>query len=109
MQIQLKQTEIVTALKQYIATQGISLAGKTVDISFTAGRKESGVVADISIEDADIPGFTNPVEEEKKAPELKVVNSNPEAKPEQKAAPAETPVQQEPAVAAEKATTSLFN
>lgn len=52
MQIQLKQAEIVTALKQYIASQGISLYRKDVNISFTAGRKEAGVLADISIEDA---------------------------------------------------------
>ena len=52
MQIQLKQAEIVTALKMYIVSQGIILANKEVNISFTAGRKEAGVLADISIEDA---------------------------------------------------------
>jgi hypothetical protein len=52
MQIQLRQTEIVEALKQYIAKQGISLKGKTVEISFTAGRKDAGLSADISIEDS---------------------------------------------------------
>lgn len=52
MQIQLKQAEIVTALKMYIVSQGIILANKEVSISFTAGRKEAGVLADISIEDA---------------------------------------------------------
>jgi hypothetical protein len=51
MQIQLKQAEIVIALKMYIVSQGIILAGKEVGISFTAGRKEAGVLADISIED----------------------------------------------------------
>ena len=51
MQIQLRQSEIVEALKQYIARQGINLKGKTVDISFTAGRKDAGLSADISIED----------------------------------------------------------
>ena len=51
MQIQLRQIEIVEALKQYIARQGINLKGKTVDISFTAGRKDAGLSADISIED----------------------------------------------------------
>lgn len=57
MQIQLKQTEIVTALKQYIHNQGINLTGKEVTITFTAGRKESGVSADLTIEEASIPGF----------------------------------------------------
>lgn len=60
MQIQLKQAEIVCALKQYIAKQGIDLAGKTIDISFTAGRKDSGLSADISIEDT---GVTTVVDE----------------------------------------------
>ena len=55
MQIQLKQAEIVEALKQYIAKQGIGLTDKHVVIGFTAGRKEAGMTADISIEDADLP------------------------------------------------------
>lgn len=58
MQIQLKQVEIVTALKQYITQQGIDLSAKHVVINFTAGRKESGITADLSIEDTEIPGFT---------------------------------------------------
>ena len=57
MQINLKQSEIVEALKQYVSRQGINLAGKDVAIAFTAGRKESGISAEISIEDADIPDF----------------------------------------------------
>lgn len=57
MQINLKQSEIEVALKNYIAHQGISLSGKDVSISFTAGRKEAGISADISIEDVAIPGF----------------------------------------------------
>ena len=57
MQVQLKQTEIITALKQYISGQGISLQGKTVEMNFTAGRKESGISVEISIEDAGIPDF----------------------------------------------------
>lgn len=51
MQITLKQREIEAALRQYITNSGVSLAGKTVEIGFTAGRKEAGLVADISIED----------------------------------------------------------
>lgn len=60
MQIQLRQTEIVEALKQYITKQGISLVGKTVEIGFTAGRKETGISADISIDEgtqAQLPGL----------------------------------------------------
>ena len=51
MQIQLKQSEIIQALKLYISTQGINLNGKTVEVAFTAGRKETGLSADIDIQD----------------------------------------------------------
>lgn len=102
MQIQLKQTEIVAALKQYIATSGISLSGKTVNISFTAGRKEAGITADISVEDAEIPGFTD-AEEEAAKPVLSVVKNDPDPVQEAKIEPA--PEVAEPAAK----TTSLFN
>lgn len=59
MQIQLKQPEIEAALKMYIANQGISLAGKSFTVSFTSGRKENGLSADLVIEDQAIPGFTD--------------------------------------------------
>ena len=52
MQIQLKQSEIISAIKQYVGAQGINLSGKTVDISFTAGRKEGGLTADVVIEES---------------------------------------------------------
>ena len=56
MQISLKQSEIVAALKMYVTQQGINLAGKSVSIDFTAGRKEAGITADIDIEDgAQVP------------------------------------------------------
>lgn len=81
MQVQLKQTEIIAALKQFITSQGINLAGKDVNITFTAGRKEAGIIADVSIEDVSIPGFTDEeVEQAVKAsdaPALKVVPSAP--------------------------------
>ena len=57
MQVNLKQPEIEVALKNYIAQQGISLYGKAVSVTFTAGRKESGISAEITIDDLDIPGF----------------------------------------------------
>jgi len=53
MNLQLKQTEIVAALTSYIAGQGINLTNKTVNVVFTAGRKDSGITVAISIEDAD--------------------------------------------------------
>lgn len=49
MQINLKQPEIERALKMFIASQGISLQGREVDISFTAGRRGSGVSAEMQI------------------------------------------------------------
>ena len=62
MQINLKQTEIIAALKQYIASQGISIQGKSVDMAFTAGRKEAGISVEISIEDVSLPDFGLPEE-----------------------------------------------
>ena len=57
MQINLTQSEIVVALKNYISQQGINLYGKEVSITFTAGRKESGISAAMDIEDTDLPQF----------------------------------------------------
>ncbi len=53
MQITLKQREIEAALTAYIIDQGINLAGKSVEIAFTAGRKEAGIIAEIDIEEKD--------------------------------------------------------
>lgn len=47
--INLNQREIETALKFYIADQGINLAGKSVEVNFTAGRKETGISAELDI------------------------------------------------------------
>lgn len=57
MQVQLKQTEIIAALKQYISGQGISLQGKQVEMAFTAGRKEAGISVEISIDEVGMPDF----------------------------------------------------
>ena len=54
MQIQLKQAEIETALKGYIAQQGITLTNKTITYSFTAGRKDSGISVELEIEEQPI-------------------------------------------------------
>ena len=83
MKVKIQQNEIITALKQYISSQGINLQGKTVAIDFTAGRKEGGLTADISIEELDIPDFFE--EPEHQAPALTVVP-----------APAPAPVQEAP-------------
>jgi len=72
MQIQLKQTEIVAALKQFIAAQGIDLSGKKVDVTFTAGRKETGLSAEIFIDEYDIPDFgADDEDEQEQSPAVK--------------------------------------
>lgn len=125
MQINLKQAEIVQALRAYVVAQGISLTGKDVEISFTAGRRESGISADITIEDAVIPGYTNAVSEEAQgvsahvvtlaavptAPAVvEAVDANTEAKEVQAEAPAveAAPVVEEAQATEPKATVSLF-
>ena len=52
MLIKLKQSEIEEALCDFIVKQGFNLDRKTVDISFTAGRGDSGMTADLDIHDA---------------------------------------------------------
>lgn len=98
MQINLRQPEIIQALKQYIGGQGINLLNKKTKVEFTAGRKNSGLSADISIEDdIELPNLTADVPAEK--PVLTVVQ------------PVEQPAA-EPAVVAEAAppkTSSLFS
>jgi len=80
MQIQLKQTEIIAALKQFITSQGIDLWGKEVTVTFTAGRKESGISAEIDIEENALPDFAGADDDEAPAPKaavLSMVSSTP--------------------------------
>ena len=114
--INLKQTEIEQALRAYVISQGISLHGKDLTISFTAGRRESGISAEISIDDVEIPGFTNdayvaevpvaakaavaeaPTTEANEAPEVQVAD----------AAELNEPVPEVPQAVEAKPTVSLF-
>lgn len=96
MQVQLKQSEIVNAIKGYLTSQGINLQGKSVDIAFTAGRKESGLTADVVIEDAVKPIPVQPVIEVAQEPEPVVESPVAAEEPAPEEAP-KTP------------TTSLFN
>ena len=101
MQIQLRQTEIVAALKAHIVAQGISLTGKSFGVSFTAGRKDAGLSADISIEDLVASAAT----------EVVTAVPAPDAKPTLPvvASPApEAEVKAEVAPEAKAPTTSLF-
>jgi hypothetical protein len=74
MQIQFKQAEIVAALKQYISAQGINTTGKSVDIAFSATRGAAGIIADVTIEDAAIPGYTDSTGDDAGKPALSVVH-----------------------------------
>ena len=87
--INLKQPEIEQALRAYVAAQGISLVGKDLSIAFTAGRRESGISAEISIDDVEIPGYTNDLGAPEYAPKATIPSIAP-------AAVTETPVPQEP-------------
>ena len=68
MQVSLKQNEIEAALKGYISQQGINVNGKQINIVFTAGRKASGITADLTIDDIELPDCSDQV-----AADLKVV------------------------------------
>lgn len=105
MQIQFKQSEIIAALKQYIATQGINLQGKSVDITFSATRGAAGIVADVTIDDAQIPGFSDSSAEDAK-PALTVVPTAETKAAEEVKPQAEAP---ETAEGPASPTTSLFN
>lgn len=51
MQIILKQKDIEQALTLYLRDQGINLTNKSLSVSWTAGRKESGITAEIDIKE----------------------------------------------------------
>lgn len=103
MQIHLKQKEIEAALKNFVAQQGINLTGKTMGYNFTAGRKDSGISVELTIEDNEIPGYTSVDVEEVKAPKQET--------PVAVAAVASiaVPEETEPAKPAPAVVTSLFS
>lgn len=105
--INLKQTEIEQALRAYVVAQGISLHGKDLTISFTAGRRESGISAEISIDEVEIPGYSNDVYVADEAPVAATVASA-EVQEEPQPVPQEE-AQEDAAPAVEaKPTVSLF-
>ena len=55
MQVTLKQSEIEIALKNYIQVMGINLSGKSIEVTFTAGRKEAGISAELDINETGQP------------------------------------------------------
>lgn len=73
MKITFAQGDITAALRAHIASQGISLEGKAVDIKFTMKKGNAGVAADVSIENSPaLPDLSEPVK-----PVLTVVASTP--------------------------------
>lgn len=62
MLINLRQPAIEEALRDYLTKKGITLEGHDVTISFTSGRKNNGLSADIGlIESAGAAGWSNTV------------------------------------------------
>ena len=106
MLIQLRQSEIEAALKMYVISQGFSLNNKSVDISFTSGRKDNGISADLDIvetqQNLKVTHEANPTEVVKDSCPIK----DPEEATDETDFPQDTgePV----AVLEAKATTSLF-
>lgn len=60
MELNLKQTEIEAALRQYVSNQGFDLAGRAVTIAFTSGRTPAGLSALIDIGDVTEVPKSNP-------------------------------------------------
>lgn len=49
MQIQLRQSDIEAAIRQYLGGKNIATAGESISIVFTAGRKAGGLTAAVTI------------------------------------------------------------
>ena len=115
--INLKQTEIEQALRAYVVAQGINLHGKDLTISFTAGRRESGISAEISIDEVEIPGYSNDVYVADEAPVAQAVVAEAPAAETNEAAEVHVadaaelnlPVPEVPQAVEAKPTVSLFD
>lgn len=64
MQVNLNQDEIIRSVKEYVASQGISVVGKKIEITFSAGRKGNGLSAVVLVEDVLVTA-ENPLPAEK--------------------------------------------
>lgn len=106
MQIQLRQSEIETAIKQYITSMGIPRAIDS--IAFTASRGNAGILAEIEIVEAETPVAETPVKAVVEA--VKVVKPAPEKTAEKAAdAKAEEPATKEAEKSAPAEAKSLFS
>lgn len=116
MQIHLKQNEIESALRDYVAKLGINLRGREVAITFTSGRQGRGMTADLDIPDIDdLPDFPEdeaiPAGPINRATHLKVVDTASEQDAEVVVQAEEIPVEAEdapPFEPSKPATASLF-
>lgn len=98
MKIQLQQADIIAALKMYVASRGIGLANSTVEITFTAKRKEGGLTADVDIQEALTPSvasatsITDPLTVASEKVDSSVVAIKANTKPEPQEEVVEAPV-----------------
>lgn len=82
MEIKLKETEIVEALKNYVQQKGLPLFGKSVTVSFTASRdKNTGLIAELAIDDIELPDLQADLDFQgtRPGPDLKVVGNDEKA------------------------------
>ena len=117
MQVQLNQSEIEVAVTNYIGNVGINTQGKDISISFTAGRKETGISAEITIgNSSEVPKLNFPADEPKE-PTLRLVKEpEPSAEVTEDATTSDDvvgedpePVQEEDKPSTKSKTNSLFN
>lgn len=57
MQVQLKQSEIESAITLYLSAKGINMVSKQVNMAFTAGRRGTGLTVEVTIDDPKVPDF----------------------------------------------------
>lgn len=94
MKLQLDQAEIETAVRDYVANQGIKIEGKTTTVKFSMTRGEAGLVADLTIDEAPVQAQTKVTT---RTPRANTVGAAIESQP----AKAGAPVNKLPTTAAE--------
>lgn len=83
MKLQLDQAEIETAVRDYVANQGIKIEGKTTTVKFSMTRGEAGLVADLTIDEAPVQAQTKVTT---RAPRANTVGAAIESQPTKAAA-----------------------
>ena len=117
MQIQLKQDDLIAGAKMFLESKGLNLKGKQIDVEFSMNRKPAGVVAEVTISEVEIPGFTDADDDRPKTDEalakspVTLAVNNDAPKQEEAAPAAEDPAPVEQAVEDPKPapTSSLFD